>query len=238
MDTHGRPLITAHAGCDGTAENSLESIKKGIELGADCVEIDVLADAAGRLWLTHDLPEDFTGLVPLEEAFALIKESGIAVNCDLKEYALLRPTLELAEKCGIGREQLIFSGSVDPGLLEEDPEIARRCRIFLNSEELVKDLLQRDEPDRPAQTAFFLGHPDAAAARLQTLGAEALNAPYKHMPQELLKAFADRGIALSLWTVDEPEAMRELMKKDILNITTRRAAEAVRVREALRTKLA
>ena len=143
MGTHGRPLITAHSGCDGTAENSLESMKKGIELGADCAEIDVMADAAGRLWLTHDLPEDFTGLVPLEEAFALIRESGIAVNCDLKDYALLRPALALAEKCGIGREQLIFSGTVDTGLLEKDPEIVRRCRIFLNSEELVKDLLQR-----------------------------------------------------------------------------------------------
>ena len=238
MDTHGRPLITAHSGCDGTAENSLESIKKGIELGADCVEIDVMADAAGRLWLTHDLPEDFTGLVSLEEAFALIKESGIAVNCDLKAYSLLLPALALAEKSGIGREQLIFSGTVDTGLLEEDPGIARRCRIFLNSEELVKDLLQRDEPNRPAQTAFFLGHPDTAAARLQALGAEALNAPYKHMPPELLEAFAARGTELSLWTVDEPEAMRELMKKDVLNITTRRAAEAVRMREALRAELA
>ena len=94
-------------------------------------------------------------------------------------------------------------------------------------------------PDRfEKQMQFFREHPDTAAARLQALGAEALNAPYKHMPPELLEAFAARGTELSLWTVDEPEAMRELMKKDVLNITTRRAAEAVRVREALQAELA
>ena len=34
-------MITAHSGCEGTPENSLASIEKGIALGADCVEIDV-----------------------------------------------------------------------------------------------------------------------------------------------------------------------------------------------------
>ena len=28
-------LITAHSGCEGTPDNSMESILKGIELGAD-----------------------------------------------------------------------------------------------------------------------------------------------------------------------------------------------------------
>ena len=75
-------LITAHSGCEGTQENSLTSIEKGIVLGADCVEIDIRSDAEGRLWLTHDLPESVSGLVSLEEAFSLIQKSGISVNCD------------------------------------------------------------------------------------------------------------------------------------------------------------
>ncbi len=143
-----RIWITAHSGCEGTPDNSLASIEKGIALGADCVEIDVRADQDGKLWLTHDLAEDFSGLAALEDAFARIQKSGIAVNCDLKEYGALIPTLKLAEKYGIGPDRLIFSGSVDTALLDKEPEIARRCRVFLNSEELVRDLTKGDLPDR------------------------------------------------------------------------------------------
>ena len=116
-------MITAHSGCEGTPDNSLASVKKGIASGADCVEIDVRADGHGKLWLTHDLPEDFSALVSLEEAFALIRDSGIAVNCDLKEYDALLPALALADQCGIAPDKLIFSGSVDTKRLEAYPEI-------------------------------------------------------------------------------------------------------------------
>ena len=226
-------LITAHSGCEGTPDNSLASIEKGAALGADCVEIDVRADAGGRLWLTHDVPKDFSGLVSLEEAFALIRESGVAVNCDLKESAALLPTLALAQKMGIGREKLIFSGSVDPALLEAHPEVARSSRIFLNSEELVRDMMQGDPPDRVGQTIFLLMNSRQAAKRIHTLGAEALNAPYLLVPDELIIVLRAREVALSLWTLNDDNALREYLAKDLLNVTTRRPAAALAVRRAL-----
>ena len=224
-------LITAHSGCEGTPDNSLASIEKGIALGADCVEVDVRADMDGRLWLTHDVPKSFGGLVSLEEAFVLIHESGIAVNCDLKEPTALLPTLALAQKMGIDREKLIFSGSVDPALLEAHPEGA--SRIFLNSEELVRDMMQGDPPDRVGQTIFLLMNSRQVAKRMHALGAEALNAPYLLVPDELIIVLRARDVALSLWTVNEDDALREYMAKDLLNITTRRPAAALAVRGAL-----
>ena len=172
-----RILITAHSGCEGTPDNSIASIQTAIALGADCAEVDIRMDAQGRLWLTHDLTAFFDGLTPLEDAFSLIRDSGIAVNCDLKEYGALLPVLSLADEFGIGPEKLIFSGSVDTALLERQPEIARRSRVFLNSEELARDMLKADLPDRIGQTACFLSHPETVASRLRALGAEALNAP-------------------------------------------------------------
>ena len=223
-------MITAHSGCEGTPENSMASIEKGIDLGADCVEIDVRCDNAGKLWLTHDLPEDFSSLVPLEDAFALVRESGVAVNCDLKEYAALFPTLALAEKCGITREQLIFSGSVDAALLERHAEVLRRSRVFLNAEELVRDMLKTEPTGRPEQTAFFLENAELVARRLRALGAEALNAPYQYMPDELIDRLRAGNVALSLWTINQEEALRQFMAKDLLNITTRNVAAALAVR--------
>ncbi len=223
-------MITAHSGCEGTPDNSIASIEAGIALGADCVEVDIRMDARGRLWLTHDLPEIFADLTPLEAAFALIHESGIAVNCDLKEYGALLPTLTLAEKCGISKERLIFSGSVDTALLEEKPEIAGRARIFLNSEELVRDLSKTGPADRPGQTAFLLENVELAAHRLRALQVEALNAPYKYMPDELFDGLRARKVNLSLWTLNEEAALRRFMAKDLLNITTRSVSMAMAVR--------
>ena len=111
-------MITAHNGCEGIPDHTLASVEKGIAVGADCVEIDIRSDDQGRLWLIHDRPADFSGLVPLEEAFALIRDSGIAVNCDLKEESVFLPTFALAAKMGLGADQLVFSGAVDPKLLD------------------------------------------------------------------------------------------------------------------------
>lgn len=226
-------LITAHSGCEGTPDNSIASIETGIALGADCVEVDIRMDTQGKLWLTHDLTAFFDGLTPLEDAFSLVRDSGIAVNCDLKEYGALLPTLELAENCGISKEQLIFSGSVAPKMLEENPEIVRRARIFLNSEELVKDLSRTELPDRVSQTAFLLAYTSIAAERMRSLRVEVLNAPYKYMPDELIARLRARDIQLSLWTLNEENALREFMTKDLLNITTRCASMALAVRNAL-----
>ncbi len=228
-----RIMITAHSGCEGTPDNSIASIETGIALGADCVEIDIRMDAQGKLWLTHDLPALFSGLTPVEDAFALIQKSGISVNCDLKEYEALLPTLKLAEKYGIGPDRLIFSGSVDTALLEENPEIARRSQIFLNSEELVKDLSKKELPDRVGQTAFLLANASMAAERLHALGAAALNAPYKYTPDELIAKLRARNVALSLWTLNEEAALKEFMIKDLLNITTRCASMALAIRKAM-----
>ena len=228
-----RIMITAHSGCEGTPDNSIVSIERGIALGADCVEIDIRLDAQGKLWLTHDLPALFSGLTPVEDAFSLIQESGIAVNCDLKEYGALLPTMKLAEKYGIGPDRLIFSGSVDTALLEENPEIARRSQIFLNSEELVKDLSKKDAPDRAGQTAYLLENADTVAERLHALGAKVLNAPYKYAPDEWIGALRERNVALSLWTLNEEAPLREFMRKDLLNITTRWASMALAIRKEM-----
>lgn len=226
-------MITAHSGCEGTPDNSMASIEKAVALGADCVEIDVRADGKGKLWLSHDLPEDYSGLVSLEAAFVLIRESGVAVNCDLKEYGALQPVLALADQFGIAPEKLIFSGSVDTALLETAPDIARRARIFINSEELMRDLMKTGLPDRTGQTAFMLAHPEAVADRLHALGAEALNVPYKHMPDELIAKLRARNVALSLWTLNDEAVLRAFMEKDLLNITTRNASAALRLRASM-----
>ena len=119
---------------------------------------------------------------------------------------------------------------MDTALLEKEPEITRRSKVFLNSEELVRDLTKGDLPDRVGQTAFLLANASLAAERLHTLEAAALNAAYKYTPDELIAKMRARNVALSLWTLNGEAALREFMTKDLLNITTRTVFLALAVR--------
>lgn len=227
-------MITAHSGCEGTPDNSLLSIQAAIDLGADCTEVDVRLDAAGIPRLTHDSLADCSATIPLEDAFRLIRSSALSINCDLKEYAALYPTLRLAEQLAISRERLIFSGSVDIRLLLDDPGIAQRAQIYLNSEELCRFMAPELPQERDRQTEFLLEHKAEVAQLMQQLNVVCLNAPYLHMPHSAMAALRSAGVALSLWTVNDPNHQTLLLQEDLLNLTTRNVRSALQLRTSAR----
>lgn len=226
-------LITAHSGCEGTPENSMEHIQKAIELGADCVEIDINMDDQGGLWLTHNPLEDYSGVLSLEEALRVIAPEEIAVNFDLKTEKALYPVLEAAEAAGIARERRVFSGSVDVGILKKDPSVAERARIFLNLEQLYPHLDHAVPESRKDEEAYFDAHVEEIAAVLKELGAECINPTYKIMPTERIALANEHGIGLSLWTVDKAVKQAILLQEQLVNITTRNVSDALKTRRAL-----
>ena len=104
-------MITAHSGCDGTQPNSMEYISFAAGQPIDALEVDVRRAKDGQLLLTHD-PIGDKPLVTLDEAFRFLADRKIMINCDLKEYGLEDDILESAEKYGIGKERIIFTGAV------------------------------------------------------------------------------------------------------------------------------
>lgn len=93
------PIITAHSGCEGTPDNSLEHIRAAISSGAECFEIDINASPDGTLYLTHDQPDSYDGIPLFEECLKLAAEDGkICVNCDVKSEWLKAPVIALAKK--------------------------------------------------------------------------------------------------------------------------------------------
>ena len=225
-------MITAHSGCEGTPDNSPESILKGIEAGADCIEIDIRMDPEGALWLTHNEIEDYSAALPLETAFRMIMEGGAAVNCDLKEENLLYPVLEAAEAAGIPREKLIFTGSVNLSLLAADPALVKRARFFLNMDQIFRFLLKGAPlPENwDERGAFFDGHAEAIAELVKRLGAEGINPSFKMMTPERLAVSHSLGIGLSLWTINEEEDQERFLREGLINMTTRNVVSAVRIR--------
>ena len=226
-------MITAHSGCEGTPDNSMEHILKAIALGADCIEIDVNMDAQGGLWLTHNPLEDYADCVPLEDALRVIVQSKLAINCDLKAENLLYPTLEAAEKAGFERERLIFSGAVNVEVLRADPSIAKRARIFLNLEQIYPCLPYEKPQNRDEEGAYFDAHVEEIAAVVNEVGAECINPSFKVFKTERIELARKHGIQLSLWTVNEAVDQAILLQQDILNMTTRNVTGALDTRKAL-----
>src|SRR6185437_12449389 len=68
-------LVIAHRGASSAErpENTPAAFERAIELGADYVELDVHADAAGRLVVTHDRPQPGRAYPTLEEALDLMR---------------------------------------------------------------------------------------------------------------------------------------------------------------------
>jgi glycerophosphoryl diester phosphodiesterase len=77
-------LVIAHRGASWEQpENTLPAFERAIELGADFIELDVHADAAGRLVVTHDAPRRGGSCPTLEEALEVCR-GRIGVMVELK----------------------------------------------------------------------------------------------------------------------------------------------------------
>jgi glycerophosphoryl diester phosphodiesterase len=67
-------LVIAHRGASSELpENTLPAFERAIEVGADFIELDVHADATGRLVVTHDRPRPGGAYPRLEEALDLMR---------------------------------------------------------------------------------------------------------------------------------------------------------------------
>jgi len=89
-----KTLITAHSGCDGTPDNSLEFISHALRSGADALEVDVRAAQDGTLYLSHDRTD--AACPKLSQAFPMLRSRPMRINCDLKQPGLEEAVLALA----------------------------------------------------------------------------------------------------------------------------------------------
>ena len=221
--------ITAHSGCENTPDNSLLSVTTAVSAGADAAEVDVRV-LGDELCLTHDPAARAEGLARLSEAMAVARDGGIGLNCDLKDYGALYPALALAQSVGLPAGQLIFSGSVSPETMLKDASIGRRASVCLNSEEICRFLAPEVSDERAAQAAYLADHAEDVAALLRRTGAAALNAPYWSFTEDMLDRLSGAGIPLSLWTVNDEADLRRLLRRPLMNVTTRAPRLALKCR--------
>lgn len=214
-------LITAHTGADGRPDNSLEYVAYALACGADALEVDVRRQSGGRLTIGHDEAAEDAPL--LAEVFRMAAEHPrMKVNCDLKEPGLEAPVCLLAEEAGLlGSGRLIFSGTVDA--LHPVPG----AEVYLNLEEYVPDLYlnYREKPD------FELEAAETVRAVCAKAGIRTVNAYQGLITRRFIETLSGAGIGLSVWTVNETWELSWFLKMGVRNITTRKPALALALRE-------
>lgn len=245
-----KPMITAHSGCEDTKDDSMESIDLALEYGADAIEIDVRIDKNGILRISHNeaSTEEFQQKLTLDDVFAKILNTGLSVNCDIKEQAALYPTLAAAKKTGLSPERLILSGCTSPDILARDPSLIQRGQFFLNIEEVLKLIYLRRERDFDIQRfPLLMRDPwkilkengieirdewvEDTVQCYKMVHAAAANLPKTLLNSNLVSALKAASVPLSIWTVNEPELVTLCLNTGVCNITTRKVQQAIEITE-------
>lgn len=222
------PLITAHTGCMGTPENSLESVRKGLLFGADIIEDDIRITRDGTLVLSHDDQVALTGgrtgklsamtiselddrmaapLVRLETALRIVKEAGKRMNLDIKADECLEPVFALIDRLDMA-DQVFLSGCEYSRAVKADG-YGRRIPKLLNVD---------------ADSFRCLPYADAARQACEegrNAGCFGLNVPYRLVRPELLELADRQRLSVYVWTIQDEEEMKRFAGMGVQSITTK-----------------
>ncbi len=188
-------LVIAHRGASfDLPENTLPAFDRAIELGADYIEFDVHADAAGRLLVTHDPPRPGRDYPTLEEALDLMRGS-IPAMVEVKSphrYRRFDLVARVVRQLGERDALVCFQRAA---LVE-----ARRLRPGLRTVQHVG----LGVSIRGAREAWAAGFKNEAVTQRGLAAARAL------------------GLVPLVYTVNEPVRMRELERLGVAGVFTDR----------------
>ena len=236
--------IFAHRGASVYApENTMAAFALAMKMGADGVELDVQLTKDGEVVVVHDETidrvsdgsgevRDYTlkelqrfsfhykfdsykgeKIPTLEEVLKLLYPSGMLVNIELKTgiywyEKLEEKVLEIVRKTGM-EERVIYSSF-------------NHCSV-----QRIRELAPH------AQTAYLysdvIWHVEEYAKKT---GVGGLHPALYHVKmRHFLKEYLDSGLAVRVWTVNEPEDMRELIKAGVDAVITNYPDIGLEIRE-------
>ena len=219
-------LNIGHRGAKGhVAENTIASIHKAIELGADGIEIDVFQCKSGEIVLFHDKT-----LEKLTNGDGNIEDKNLEELRKLKvlnsSYSI--PTLEEVLK-SIGKDVFLnieLKGrNTAQGSLDLIRKYIRKNKIELNNilfssfnwEEL-KDL--RSLSDKVQLALITEEDPLLAIEYALKLKAVAINPNYKELNEQNMFNINEKGLKIYTWTVNSKIEIDKLKTLNVNGIIT------------------
>ncbi|MBQ3135952.1 MAG: glycerophosphodiester phosphodiesterase [Clostridia bacterium] len=197
--------VTAHTGCDGTADNSIESIVAANNTGAEIAEFDLRFDSSGMGILAHD--EGKENPVTLEEAFSTVAFfPDLKVNVDCKTTDNLKEVYRLSEKYGL-TDRIFYTG-----IEEKDVEAVKaqtpQIPYYLNYD---VDASKKNDSE----------YINSLISLVKEKGAVGLNVKFTGCSKKMTEMFREEGLGVSVWTAKELFTMLKCISFAPDNITTK-----------------
>jgi glycerophosphoryl diester phosphodiesterase len=210
--------VIAHRGASAIhLENTVAAFAAAREVGADGVELDARRTADGRLVVHHDshLPD---GRVVVETPAAELPPHVPSLAEALDACAGLRVNIEV--KNLPGEPDFDETESVAAGVVELVDRRQERDAVLVSSFNLASiDWIRRADPG--VATAFLVLAADAAAIALTVDHGHGTIHPWDGLVDAPLVAAAhDAGLAINVWTVNDPGRMAELVAWGVDGIVT------------------
>jgi glycerophosphoryl diester phosphodiesterase len=215
--------VIAHRGASAYApENTCQAFEEAGRRGADRVELDVRLARDGSVVVHHDARlGDGRAVVDLTAAQlpswvpslreALEACAPLAVNVELKD---------LPGEPGHRRDLALAAAVV--AILSEHPTEADPLDLLLSSfDDAALDRVAELAPHLRTATLFVsTSAPATLVSRAAVCGRVALHPAYAAVDRALVDAAHSVGLAVNVWTVDEPEQMAALIGLGVDGIIT------------------
>lgn len=240
-----RPMVLGHRGASADApENTLAAFRLAMEQGADGVELDVWRCGTGEVVVHHDADTARTsGAARRLSSTSLGELRGLDVGAWKaggfrgERIPLLAEVLEALPGAAVNVE-LKSSGFPDLALARAvarvlgEARAGERC-IVSSFDYALLAAFRLAAPAVPCGVLFAANQPwrarEAVGTRL--LGPRAVHPEASLVTPERARRWAERGLAVNAWTVDEPEEVERLCRLGVAALITNRPAVA---RAALR----
>lgn len=213
-------LVVAHRGASAAApENTVEAYRLARELGADWVELDVRRSADDVLVVHHD---------------ASLADDRVIRKTQADELPSSVPTLlEAIEACeGMGINIEIKNAPDDPDY-DTQHQVSEAVAGLIAAYELHErvlvtsfdigavDRIRALDPAIPTGWLVFApSDPASIIERTVAHGHQAVNPHAALTDRALVRRAREAGLAVYVWTVDDPDRMAELLELGVDGIIT------------------
>jgi len=213
-----RPLIISHAACGGHApENTLQGIRKAIELGSEAIEIDVQMSSDGVPMLMHDLTVDRT-----------TKGTGEVARLTIDELRALdvggEPVPTLAEVLDLTKGKVLLVTEIkQPGV---EAQVARVVHEAGALDDVMAwsffphalEDMRAAEPRIPCAlliAAEYVSKWPVLRERALKIGAQGVSVFFLGIDDAIAESCRRSGLALYCWTPDQPAQITKLIAQGV-----------------------
>lgn len=198
--------VTAHSGAYDTPDNSIEFVKRALSEGCEILEIDVTFRPDGTPVIIHSSSPKASEGVLLRDVLSLVAaDPSIRMNLDLKSVRNLPAVDELLNRYGL-TDRAFYTG------VGED-----WTKTVRETSKIPYYLNAGVSPWRRSSEKALT----ALADKIVRLGAVGLNTHYDNCRPVMVKLFHEKGLPVSVWTVNDEKNAAKYAAMGVDNITSR-----------------